>query len=80
MYYIMRLDNMAEHLIAEIAAAELKVEQAREAFLEASRERKVFDKLKEKRQKEYRKDALLAETKTLDDISAGVLSRSAVSA
>jgi flagellar FliJ protein len=80
MYYIQRLDNTAEKLIEEIAMAELKVEQAREAFLEASRERKVFDKLKEKRQKEYRKDVLIAETKILDDITSGVLARASVSA
>jgi flagellar FliJ protein len=68
MYYIIRLDHLKEQLLQEIVLAEMKVEEAREAFLEASKERKVLDKLKDKRQKEYRKAALAEETKTLDDI------------
>ena len=55
MYYIMRLDQFKEYLLNEAAMAEVKVEKAREAYLEASRERKVLDKLKEKRQAESRK-------------------------
>ena len=68
MFYITRLDNLTEQLLQEITLAEMKVEQAREAFLEASKERKVLDKLKDKRQKEYSKVMLTEETKTLDDI------------
>ena len=68
MYYILRLDNIKEELLKELALAELKVEQAREAFLETSRERKVLDNLKEKRQKEYRKAQMDEETKILDDL------------
>ena len=70
MYYLLRLDNTKERLFKEAAIAELKVEEARTLFLEASRERKVLDKLKEKRQKEYRKEMFAEETKTLDDITA----------
>jgi flagellar FliJ protein len=55
-FYILRLDNTKEQLLKDAALAELKVEEAREAFLQASSERKVLDKLKEKGQKEYRKD------------------------
>jgi flagellar FliJ protein len=68
MYYLVRLDNTKERLLEEAAVAEMKVEEAREAFLEASRERKVLDKLKEKKQKEYHKMKLEEETKVLDDI------------
>jgi flagellar FliJ protein len=71
MFYILRLDSTKEQLLKEAAMAELKVEEARNLFLEASRERKVLDKLKEKRQKEYHKIALAAETKALDDIRTG---------
>jgi len=70
MFYLIRLNSTKEQLLAEAAQAELKVEQAREAFLEASRERQVLDKLKEKRLKEYRKMAFVEETKALDDIYA----------
>ncbi|MDR2070789.1 MAG: flagellar export protein FliJ, partial [Treponema sp.] len=59
--YIRRLDAQRDRLLKEAAEAELKVETAREAFLEASRERKVIDKLKEKRRQEYRKVRLAEE-------------------
>ena len=67
MFYILRLDNTKERLLKEAAMAELKVEEAREAFLEAARERKVLDKLREKRQKEHRKEMLKQEAKAIDD-------------
>ena len=68
MFYITRLDNTKEQLLKEAAAAELKVEEAREAFIEASKERKVLDKLKEKQQEKHRKEMLAQETKALDEI------------
>jgi flagellar FliJ protein len=71
MFYLIRLHNTREQLLKDAAMAELKVEEAREVFLEASRERKVLDTLKEKRYKDYRKKALAEETKVLDDITAG---------
>jgi flagellar FliJ protein len=67
MFYLVRLDCTKERLLNEAAIAEIKVEEAREAFLEASRERKVLDNLKEKKQKEYHKQKLEEETKVLDD-------------
>ncbi|MCL2380714.1 MAG: flagellar export protein FliJ [Treponema sp.] len=69
--YILRLDNEKERLLKEAAIAELKVEEARQAFTEASRERKVLDKLKEKRQKEHRKETLAREAKALDEVRRG---------
>jgi flagellar FliJ protein len=73
MYYLVRLDNTKERLLKEAAIAEMKVEQAREAFLEASRERKALDSLKEKKQKEYHKMKLNEETKILDDRRYGIM-------
>ena len=69
MFYLLRLDETKERLLKETALAEMEVEQAREVFIEASRERKILDKLKEKRQKEYRKIVLREEIKVLDEIS-----------
>ena len=69
-FYLLRLDNTKEQLLKEAAQAELIVEKAREAFMEASRERKVLDKLKEKQQKENRKENFISEIKILDDTSA----------
>lgn len=66
MYYLLRLDNTKEQLLNDAAMAELKVEEARNVFIEASRERKVLDKLKEKRLKEYRKSMFAEEAKALE--------------
>jgi flagellar FliJ protein len=75
MLYIIRLDNTKEELLKEAAMAELKVEEAREAFIEASRERKVLDNLKEKREKEHRKEMLKEEAKSLDEITASSIGK-----
>jgi flagellar FliJ protein len=67
MNYIIRLDAFAEKLVKDAAAAEMEVEKARENYIEKSRDRKALDKLKEKRYKEYRKEALYEEAKEQDD-------------
>jgi flagellar FliJ protein len=71
MFYLLRLDSVREQLLQEAALAEMKVEEARKAFLETSRERKILDKLREKQQKEYRKAVLAEETKVQDDLADG---------
>jgi flagellar FliJ protein len=78
--YIRRLDVTRDRLLEEAAKAELKVAAAREAFLAASQDRKVLDKLKEQRQKEYRKLMFAEETKVLDDISGGTAARRQINA
>jgi flagellar FliJ protein len=76
--YIRRLDQERDQLLEEAARAELVVEEKRNRYLEASRDRKVLDKLKEKREKEYRKDVAAGETKILDDISGGKEARTLI--
>ena len=66
--YILRLEQEAQRLMEQAAAAELVVEEKRAQYLEASRELKVMEKLKEKREKEYRKEMFDAETRELDDM------------
>ena len=66
--YITFLDRETERLLGEAAKAELLVEEKRETYLEASRQRKVIDKLREKREKENRKEIFSAETRELDDL------------
>jgi flagellar FliJ protein len=65
--YINRLEQEAQHLMEEAARAEIVVEEKRILYLEASRELKVMENLKEKREKEYRKEVFAAETRELDD-------------
>ncbi|MDR3343851.1 MAG: flagellar export protein FliJ [Treponema sp.] len=69
--YIQRLDHTKDALTAEAVLAERKLEEARQVYLEASRERKVLVKVKEHRQREYRKLVAAEEIKFLDDISGG---------
>jgi flagellar FliJ protein len=76
--YILRLDKTKDALIDAAAKAELVVEAARAAYLEASRERKVLDKLKERRRKEHSRYILAEEVKMLDDISSGSAARKAL--
>ena len=66
--YITRLDQEVDRLTREAAQAELAVEEKRERYMEAERDVKVMDKLKEKREKEYRKEMFAAETAELDDM------------
>ena len=73
--YILRLDSAKATYLEEAAKAEDKVEEARGVYLEASRDRKVLDNVKERRQREYRKRMFAEETKVLDDIASGVKAR-----
>jgi flagellar FliJ protein len=66
--YILRLDKTRDQLLEDAARAELKIAEAREAYLEASRDRKVIDKVRERREKTYRKEMLAEEARVLDDI------------
>ncbi|MFA6507390.1 MAG: flagellar export protein FliJ [Treponemataceae bacterium] len=77
-FYILRLDKMKDSLIEAAAKAELLVEAARDAFVEASRDKKVLEKLKDKRKSEYRKSTVIEEIKVVDDISSGSAARRGV--
>jgi flagellar FliJ protein len=70
--YITRLDMAREKLLLEAAKAEQKVEEKRGIYLEASRNRKVIDKIREKRETEYRRAMLAEEAKEFDDIANSV--------
>ena len=65
--YINRLEQEADRLMEEAARAETVVEEKRGLYIEASRELKVMENLKERREKEHRKEMFVAETKELDD-------------
>ncbi|MDR1576240.1 MAG: flagellar export protein FliJ [Treponema sp.] len=66
-HYIIRLDQETERLTQEAARAALAVEEQRAQYLAASGELKVMEKLKEKREKEYRTAMFAAETAEADD-------------
>jgi flagellar FliJ protein len=73
--YLRRLDGEAEELTRLAAEAELELEKARALYIEASRDRKVLDKLREKWEQDYRKALGREEIRILDDISGGAPAR-----
>ena len=66
--YIMRLKHETERLLVEAANAQVVVEEKRELYIEASRRLKVMEKLREKREGEYRREMFAAQTRELDDL------------
>jgi flagellar FliJ protein len=76
--YVQRLDIAKEQLFQEAEQAGDQVEEARGVYLEATRDRKVLDKLKERREREYRKAVYAEETQILDDIASGSKIRSGI--
>jgi flagellar FliJ protein len=68
--YIMRLDQEAQQLIENVAQAEIVVEEKRALYLEAQKDLKTIEKLKEKRQKEYRKEMLNYEMNEVDSLTS----------
>ncbi|MDR2552466.1 MAG: flagellar export protein FliJ [Treponema sp.] len=76
--YILRLDKNREALLEAAVQAELAVEEARGAYMEASRDRQVMDKLRDRRLGEYRRRSVLEEIAASDDISGGRRARSGI--
>jgi flagellar protein FliJ len=68
--YIIRLDQEALRLTEKAAQAEIVVEEKRGIYLEAQKDLKIMEKLKEKKQKEYRKEMLNYEMNENDDLTA----------
>ena len=68
--YIIRLDIKAEQLLEKASQAEIVVEEKRNLYLEAQRDLKAIEKLKEKQQKEYRKEMLNYEMNQVDELTS----------
>ena len=66
--YMKRLELTKERLLQELAAAQLVVDEKREIFAEAMKQRKILSNLKEKQFAQYKKDALVAEDNAVDDL------------
>jgi flagellar FliJ protein len=69
-HYIKRLDQLSERLIEQAAKAQLVVEEKRAVYLEAQKDLKAMEKLKEKQQKEYRKEMFNYQMAEVDDLTA----------
>ncbi len=66
--YSTKLDEMIFNQIQAIKVQEIKTEEAREKLAEIIKERKAFEKLKEKELEQFKKDVQLAEDKLVDEL------------
>jgi flagellar FliJ protein len=73
--YIIRLDKEAQKLTEQAAQAEIVVEEKREIYLEASKDLKAIEKLKEKQKNEYRKEYLAYEITEIDNLTSARINR-----
>ena len=69
-YYIARLDQEAEQLTEKAAQAQIVVEEKRALYLEAQKDLKAVEKLKEKQQKVHRKEMQNYEITEIDNLTA----------
>jgi flagellar FliJ protein len=69
--YVTRLEIEIQHLKLELEKKQAKRREVQEKYLAASRERKVLDKLKERRATEYYHEQKKEEFKVQDDITTG---------
>jgi flagellar FliJ protein len=68
--YINRLEQETERLMEQAAQAEIVVEEKRKLYLEAQKDLRAIEKLKEKRQQEHRKEMLDYEMAQVDELTA----------
>lgn len=66
--YMKRLELTKERLLEDLAAAQLVVDEKREIFAEALKQRKILSNLRDKQYAQYKKDALVAEDNAVDDM------------
>jgi flagellar FliJ protein len=68
--YILRLEQEAEKLAQKAAQAEIVVEEKRTLYIEAQRDLKAIENLKEKRKKEYSKEISNYQMNEIDDLTS----------
>jgi len=73
--YAARLSQERKRKREALAVKQRELEEARARYLEASRERKVLDKLKERREAEYYERAIDEEFKEIDDMNTASSTR-----
>lgn len=78
--FMKNLEQRAERLEVSLREKEKVRDEVRKGYLEASRKRKVLDKLREKKEAEYYKDQNRAEVGVIDDINSGNAARMSAAA
>lgn len=75
--YMKRLEITKERLLEELAGAQLVVDERREIFAEAMKQRKVLSNLRERQLVQYKKAVLVAEDNAVDDMVTSRFGRTA---
>jgi flagellar FliJ protein len=75
--YLLRLDQEIGSLENELAVHEENRREVQKHYADASRQRKVLDRLKEKRQENYRRQQRRGELQEMDDINTARAARKA---
>jgi flagellar FliJ protein len=73
--YVRRLSLERERTEETLVVKRRELEEVRAKYLEAAKDRKVLDKLKERRESEYYERELDEEFKTIDDINTAAAPR-----
>jgi flagellar protein FliJ len=73
--YAQRLAREREKRREELAAKRLELDEARARYLEASKERKVLEKLRDRRETEYYEQAADEEYREIDDMNTASSTR-----
>jgi len=73
--YIRRIERQIVRQNKALAAARVRLAQARERLTEASRERKKFERLRDRQYDEYLREMKTTEQKILDDITMSRVAR-----
>lgn len=73
--FVQRLAVERERTREKLVERRKELEKVRAGYLEASKERKVLDKLKERRSSEYYRHQIDEEFKTIDDINTAAAAR-----
>jgi flagellar FliJ protein len=73
--YAQRLAHEREQRRAALVVKRGELDQARARYMEASKERKVLDKLRERREAEYYKQAVDEEFREIDDMNTASSTR-----
>jgi len=75
--YIERLDREIARKNREIAETEKRIELKRPEVVEARRDRKVMERLRESQERSYRREQLRVEQKMLDELGTNAFHRQA---
>jgi flagellar protein FliJ len=73
--YVQRLAREREAKRSALVVKRRELDEARARYLEASKDRKVLDKLRERRETEYYEQAIDEEYKTVDDTNTAAATR-----